>query len=140
MSTYFTSLNKIWQELDLANDCNWSCTIDCERYRARIKKERIYDFLAGLNKELDEVRCRLLGIKPLPVIEEIFAEVRREETRKHVMLGGVKTPIVADDTNVPWQPVKMTVPVEIRATTEKTTTFGVIIIRDPITVVKTAGS
>ena len=89
---------------------------------------------------MDEVRCQLLGIKPLPVIEEIFAEVRREETRKHVMLGGVKTPIVADDTNVPWQPVKMTVPVEIRATTEKTTTFGVIIIRDPITVVKTAGS
>ncbi|RVW45825.1 hypothetical protein CK203_086283 [Vitis vinifera] len=59
----------------------------CERYRAQINKERINDFLAGLNKELDEVHGQLLGIKPLPVIEEIFVKVRREETHKRVMLG-----------------------------------------------------
>ena len=87
-------------KLDLADDCNWSCTADCERYRAQINKERIYDFLAGLNKELDEVCGRLLGIKPLPVIEEIFTEVSREETRKCVMLGGATTPIIASNTTI----------------------------------------
>ncbi|RVX07725.1 hypothetical protein CK203_021842 [Vitis vinifera] len=98
VSTYFTSLNKIWQELDLADDCNWSYATDCERYRAQINKERINDFLAGLNKELDEVHGQLLGIKPLPVIEEIFVKVRREETHKRVMLGRVKTPTVLGNT------------------------------------------
>ena len=32
------------------------------------------------------------------MIEEIFAEVRREETRKHVMLGRVKTPTIPGNT------------------------------------------
>ena len=31
-----------------------------------------------------------LGTKPLPSIDEIFVEVRREECRKHVMLGEQK--------------------------------------------------
>ncbi|RVW30784.1 hypothetical protein CK203_077115 [Vitis vinifera] len=36
---------------------------------------------------------RTLAIKPLPKIEEVFAEVRREETRKRVMLGPTKTTV-----------------------------------------------
>jgi len=32
------------------------------------------------------VRGRLLGVKPLPSLREVFAEVRREESRKRVML------------------------------------------------------
>ncbi|RVW51327.1 hypothetical protein CK203_075467 [Vitis vinifera] len=94
------------------------------------------------DEELDEIRGRLLRIKPLLAIEEIFAEVRREETHKRVMLGGEKTPIVAGHTTVDNSALaarKMTVPVKIRATTEETETFGVITIRDPITVMKNAG-
>lgn len=50
----------------------------------------MYDFLVGLNSELDEVRGRPLGIKPLPLIAEISAEVRREASRKRVMMGSPK--------------------------------------------------
>lgn len=35
-------------------------------------------FLAGLNCELDEIWGRILGLKPLPTIDEVFAEVWRE--------------------------------------------------------------
>jgi len=51
-----------------------------------LEKERFVDFLQGLNPELDEGRGRLLGTKPLPSLREAFAEVRREESRKKVML------------------------------------------------------
>ena len=44
-----------------------------------LDKERVFDFLLGLNKELDEVRGCVLGFKPFPEIKEAFAEVRREE-------------------------------------------------------------
>ena len=47
-------------------------------------------FLAGLNKDLDEVRGRVLGKVPLPTLREIFAEIRREEARQGIMMG--KTP------------------------------------------------
>lgn len=37
--------------------------------------------------EFDEVRGRIIGRTPLPLIGEMFAEVQREESRRHVMLG-----------------------------------------------------
>lgn len=52
-----------------------------------LEKERVFDFLQGLNKDLDEVRGRILGKDPLSSIKEAFAEVRREESLKRVMLG-----------------------------------------------------
>ena len=47
-----------------------------------VDNDRVYDFLAGLNKDLDEVCGPLLGMRPLAQIEEIFAEVCREESRE----------------------------------------------------------
>ena len=51
---------------------------------------RVFKFLAGLNVEFDEVRGRILGRNPIPPIGEVFAEVRREESRRPVMLGKKK--------------------------------------------------
>ena len=35
-------------------------------------KDRIYDFLARLNKDLDEVRGRIIGMKPLSQNKKVF--------------------------------------------------------------------
>ena len=50
----------------------------------------MYVFLTGYNQELDEVRGRIMGRKPLPSICEVFSEVLREETRRKVMLKKVE--------------------------------------------------
>ncbi|KAK3037693.1 hypothetical protein RJ639_030637 [Escallonia herrerae] len=42
--------------------------------------------IKGLNKDLDEVRRRILGTKPLPSLREASSEVRREESRKKIMI------------------------------------------------------
>lgn len=76
--------------MDMLNDCKWHCVEDSLTYRKMMDKDRVYDFLAGLNKDLDEVRGRLLGIRPLLAIGEIFSEVRREKSQKRVMLGDSK--------------------------------------------------
>ncbi|KAL4385806.1 hypothetical protein GQ457_15G016130 [Hibiscus cannabinus] len=55
-----------------------------------LNKERLYEFLAGLNRDLDEARGRILGRTTLPTTGEAFAEVRREEKRRLVMLGDTK--------------------------------------------------
>lgn len=73
---------------------NWDTPKDVEKYKKQVEKERIYDFLAGLIPELDEVKVRLLGIKPPPAIDEIFAEVRREANRKRVMLEDSEQPSI----------------------------------------------
>ncbi|PON52788.1 hypothetical protein PanWU01x14_206300 [Parasponia andersonii] len=60
------------------------------------ENKRVFDFLHGLNKELDEVRGHVVGFKPFPGIREAFAEVRREKAKKRVMLGGSKISIPED--------------------------------------------
>lgn len=64
-------MTKLWQELDLF-------TNDDILYRKLVESDRIYDFHAALNKG---------WMMPLPQIEEIFAEVWREECRRRVMFG-----------------------------------------------------
>jgi len=73
--------------MDLFYDISWECTRDGVKYSKTIKKERVFDFLHGLNSDLDEVRGRLLETKPFPSIKEAFAKVRRKESRKKVMLS-----------------------------------------------------
>lgn len=98
MVGYFNSLTTLWQELDMFNNHQWKCQEDAALYRTIVEKERIYDFVSGLYKDLDEVRGRTLALKPLPHIDEIFAEVRREESRKQWMLGGPKDSIIIDNS------------------------------------------
>ena len=46
----------------------------------------MYDFLAGLNVELDQVKVQILGKDSLPSLNEAFAIVRGEEGRRNIML------------------------------------------------------
>ncbi|XP_073057369.1 uncharacterized protein [Primulina eburnea] len=87
VTVYFTTLTRYWQQLDLFQSYQWKCADDSAFFRQIIETKRIFKFLMGLNKTLDDVRGRILGTKPLPALREIFSEVRREESRKRVILG-----------------------------------------------------
>ena len=86
VTDYYNVLSELWQEMDLFYDISWECTKNGVKYSKMKEKERVFDFLHGLNSDLDEIKGRLLGTKPFPSIKEVFAEVRREESRKKVML------------------------------------------------------
>ena len=47
-------------------------------------------FFTGLNRNLDEVRGRILGRNPLP-IHEVFSEVRHEESQMRIMLQNLES-------------------------------------------------
>lgn len=87
VTDYFNMLIRYWQQLDMLEDVTWKCPDDGKQYKQIQEKERIYKFLLGLNRDLDEVRGRILSTKPLPSVREVFSEVRREEIRRKVMLG-----------------------------------------------------
>lgn len=71
-----------------------------------MKNNCIYKFLASLNIKFEEVRGRIIGKKHLPLISEAFSEVKREESRKNVMIGNKNSSrsienlaLVASDAN-----------------------------------------
>jgi hypothetical protein len=54
------------------------CAADLRTRQEEIQKDRIYDFLAGLDEVFDSIRSDLLRKKSVPSIEECFNTVRRE--------------------------------------------------------------
>ena len=56
MTQYFHSLKEIWQDLDLFDSYRWKSTNDQKHYRKTVEHVCIYEFLADLNVEFDEVR------------------------------------------------------------------------------------
>ncbi|RVW16064.1 hypothetical protein CK203_022478 [Vitis vinifera] len=87
VTKYFNSLKRIWQDLDLFKTYEWKSTEDGLHHKKTMEDNQIFKFLAGLNVDFDEVRGRIIGRQPLPSIGEVFSEVRREESRRNVMLG-----------------------------------------------------
>ena len=96
VTIYFNTLSRYWQQLDLFEVHHWKCTEDESQYKKIVEKKRVFQFLLGLNKDLDDVRGRVLSTRPLPTIREAFSEVRREESRKRVMMGPSNTNQSAD--------------------------------------------
>lgn len=82
VTTYYNLLLTLWQELDQCYEEDWENPKDAARFKKREENDRVYMFLAGLDRSLDEVRGRILARRPLPSIREVFSEVRREEARK----------------------------------------------------------
>lgn len=62
------------------------CAPDSVRYKKKVENERVFEFLARLNHKLDDVRGRILERRPLPMLREVFSEVRREGSGRQVML------------------------------------------------------
>ena len=94
VTTYFNSLMKLWQEINLFNQLNWKDPEDANIYFQILARERIYDFLSGLNHSLDDIWGQIISTKSLPDLDEIFDEVLREENRKQVMLDSLSSSFV----------------------------------------------
>ncbi|XP_040935279.1 uncharacterized protein [Gossypium hirsutum] len=90
VTQYYNNLKILWQELDMYYEVDWGEGLEHTKFMDHLNKERLYEFLAGLNRDLDEVRGQILGRTTLPTIGEAFAEVMREEKRRLIMLGDAK--------------------------------------------------
>ena len=86
ITQHFNILSWYWQKLDVFKELEWDYASDNIKYQKFVEKERIFTFLAGLNKNREEVRGRTLSTKPLPSLQEACSEVRWEESRKKVMM------------------------------------------------------
>lgn len=68
-----------WQELDLSLG-------DSTRYRKRVENKWVFKFFVGLERELNVVQDKMLGRRLLPSVRELFSEIRRQESRRKVMM------------------------------------------------------
>ncbi|RVW34590.1 Retrovirus-related Pol polyprotein from transposon RE1 [Vitis vinifera] len=72
VTQYYNTLTRYWQQLDLFETHSWKCSDDAATYRQIVEQKRLFKFFLGLNRELDDVRGRIMGIKPLQVSGRLF--------------------------------------------------------------------
>ncbi|KAE8673457.1 Aspartic proteinase A3 [Hibiscus syriacus] len=58
VTQYFTLMSRIWQQLDLFESHEWRCVEDAALFKKIVEQRRIFQFLSGLHRDLDEVRGR----------------------------------------------------------------------------------
>ncbi|XP_040972687.1 uncharacterized protein [Gossypium hirsutum] len=86
ITEYSNLLQSLWQEMDHYQCIQMKCSEDAALLKRFVEKDRIYDFLVGLNVEFDAIRVQILVKEELPSLNETIAIVRAEEGRRGVMV------------------------------------------------------
>lgn len=78
MTSYFTKLKKLWQELENLRplpscECVVKCICLIPKIKAYIEKDYVIRFLRCLNEQYTAVRSQIMLMNPLPNIRKAFA-------------------------------------------------------------------
>ena len=73
--------------MDLCYDDMLENKNDNARHMKRMENGRVYMFLAGLNRNLDEMWSQILNRKPLSSLGEMIFDVKERRGRRKVMMG-----------------------------------------------------
>ena len=76
---YYNLIKGFWLELDYYQDFKMKCSEDAVTFKQYVERERVFEFLAGLNVEFDQVRVQVLGKDTLPSVNEVVSLIRAEE-------------------------------------------------------------
>ena len=87
IETYFGKLSMLWKEIDRWMPNPMTCSQDITEFNNFIQRQRLYQFLTGINENLDIERRDLLHMDPLPTVDVAYATIRREISHRKIMTG-----------------------------------------------------
>ena len=86
VTEYANILKSLCQKLDDYQCLKMMCNEDATLLKRFVEKERIFEFLVGLNVEYDQKRSQVLGRDELPSLNETISMIRVEKGRQRVMI------------------------------------------------------
>ncbi|XP_069148698.1 uncharacterized protein [Solanum lycopersicum] len=87
VSIYYTRLKSLWDEFEVlvpSPCCN--CEIS-KGFVAHMNRQKLYQFLMGLNESYHQSRSQILMMDPLPLINYAYAMIVGDENQKAVVNG-----------------------------------------------------
>ncbi|KAI3776447.1 hypothetical protein L1987_46232 [Smallanthus sonchifolius] len=117
VSAYYTKLRRIWDEINVVlptprctcNECK--CEIGKKLVESK-EKERLYEFLLGLDADFSVIRTQLLAMKPTPSLSNAYHMVAEDEQQRTIATGKKTIPEAAafqanrketSSSKKPWQ-------------------------------------
>ncbi|KAM0044971.1 putative RNA-directed DNA polymerase [Helianthus debilis subsp. tardiflorus] len=92
VSAYYTKLRRIWDEINTVLptpncSCN-GCKCEVGKRLTQLKeKERLYEFLLGLDSAFAVIRTQILAMKPTPSLSNAYHMVAEDEQQRNVATG-----------------------------------------------------
>ncbi|XP_031396885.1 uncharacterized protein LOC116207907 [Punica granatum] len=82
VSEYYSKLKSLWDELDLYLNLP-VCSCDAgAQLAAHKEKERVHQFLIGLNPDFSTIRSQILSMDPLPTVNRAHSMAAHDETQR----------------------------------------------------------
>ena len=91
IEVFYGKMISIWKEIDRRIPTPMTCDKDRTTYNLLVQQNRLYQFLVGINENLDKEKRDILNQDPLPSVEAAYAQSRREIIRRNIM-SGTSTP------------------------------------------------
>ena len=85
LEIFYGKLTTIWKEIDRRQPNPMVHAEDITIFNTYIQKQRLFQFLAGINETFDKEKRDLLNQEPLPTVETAYATIRREISRRGIM-------------------------------------------------------
>lgn len=77
-------------------DFQASCTTDIAKFHKLIKRERVYDFLAGVNDIFYHIRILVLKRDPFPSLRQAYSYVQRKEGKHNILILWYQLSLLTD--------------------------------------------
>ena len=99
----------------LSKDCCWNYIYTRTwrwnhplKLKEIMERERVFQFLVGLNLECDKASRQVIGGEPFSSLDEAFAHVWGEESCKELMVGNFRNPIPENSALAVSKPLSIT--------------------------------
>nr|GEW38075.1 hypothetical protein [Tanacetum cinerariifolium] len=104
----------VWGEIDRIDPNRMKCKEDIQTYTKIKSKQKLFQFLNGLDRKFEPIKREILRVDPLPTAEAAYATVRKEaayatvrkEAAHQIFLGvtnnethGIATGLIAEETD-----------------------------------------
>ncbi|GAU43223.1 hypothetical protein TSUD_241130 [Trifolium subterraneum] len=93
VSTYYTKMKQLWQELDnfrpIPDSCNDACKV-LDKMRSYRDSDQVIRFLKGLNDQYAAVRSQIMLMGPLPNIGKVYSLLVQQERQSLLQIDEAK--------------------------------------------------
>ncbi|XP_023542694.1 uncharacterized protein LOC111802521 [Cucurbita pepo subsp. pepo] len=87
ITSYITKLKALWDELEAYIDIPKCSCGSTQKQSEEIEREKVMQFLIGLDDSYSTICAQILHMKPFPTVEKACCAILREEKRRELVLS-----------------------------------------------------